>query len=86
MKKTDYLNFSFNFLYFELQKRKMKTDSKMQIREIAWNSLSEQEKSAVIIDWRKATVTETTYNQNNVYAVVFNTSNDALIGPNYSLY
>lgn len=62
-------------------KKENEPDSILQIREIAWNSLSEQEKSTVIIDWKQATVTESTYNQKRVYAVSFNTSADALIGP-----
>ncbi len=57
------------------------TDSNTQIREIAWSSLSEQDKSTVIIDWKKAPVTETTYQEKSSYAVSFNTSDDALLGP-----
>ena len=53
----------------------------MQIREIAWNSLSEQAKSTVNMDWKQAPMIESTYNQKSVYAVSFNTSDDALIGP-----
>ena len=57
------------------------TDLNTQIREIAWNSLSEQEKSTVIIEWKKSSVTETTYQDKSSYAVCFNTSDDALLGP-----
>jgi len=57
------------------------TDISAQIREIAWNSISQQEKSTVIIDWEKSPVTETIYNEKSAYAVIFNTSNDALLGP-----
>ena len=57
------------------------TDSNTKIREIAWSSLSEQDKSTVIIDWKKAPVTETTYQEKITYAVSFNTSDDALLGP-----
>ena len=60
---------------------KKETDLNLQIREIAWNSLNEQSKSTVIIDWKQAPVTESTYNQKSVYAVCFNTSDDALLGP-----
>ncbi len=56
-------------------------DPKLQIREIAWNSLSEQSKSTVIIDWKLAPVNEETYKQKSVYAVSLNTSDDALLGP-----
>lgn len=52
-----------------------------QIREIAWNSLSDQNKSTVTIHWQEASVTETTYQGKDVYAVSFNTSDDALLGP-----
>lgn len=62
-------------------KKDKEADSNMQIREIAWNSLTEQSKSTVIIDWKKAPVSESTYNQKSVYAVVFKTSDDALLGP-----
>ncbi|KAB2871877.1 MAG: hypothetical protein F9K37_02000 [Bacteroidales bacterium] len=62
-------------------KKDKEADSNMQIREIAWNSLTEQSKSTVIIDWKQAPVTESTYNQKSVYAVVFKTSDDALLGP-----
>ena len=53
----------------------------LQIREIAWNSLSEQEKITVIVDWKQAPVSESSYNQKSVYAVRFNTTYDALLGP-----
>jgi len=62
-------------------KKENATDLKMQVREIAWNSLSEQSKSTVTIWWSQATVIETTYNEKNVYAVTFNTSDAALLGP-----
>lgn len=57
------------------------TDSNIQIREIAWSYLSEQEKSTVIVDWKKAPVAETMYQEKSSYAVSFNTSEDALLGP-----
>lgn len=57
------------------------TDSYAQIREIAWSSLSEQEKSTVIVDWENAPVVEETYQEKTTYAVRFNTSDDALLGP-----
>jgi hypothetical protein len=62
-------------------KKEKGTDSNSQVREIAWNSLSEQAKSTVIVDWKQAPVIESTYNQKSVYAVSFNTSDDALLGP-----
>jgi len=62
-------------------KKENDIDLNSQIREIAWSSLSEQSKSTVIIDWKKAPVTETTYQDKNAYAVSFITSNDALLGP-----
>mgnify|MGYP007111628339 CR=1 FL=1 len=57
------------------------TDYKVQIREIAWASLEDQEKSTVIADWKQAPVAETTYMDKSVYSVTFNTSDDALLGP-----
>lgn len=56
-------------------------DLHMQIREIAWSSLNEQEKSTVIIDWENAPVTETTYQEKNIFSVSFKTSKDLLLGP-----
>ena len=51
------------------------------IRFIAWNYLSEQNKSTVIISWKEAHVEETFYNNIHVYAVRFNTIDDAILGP-----
>jgi hypothetical protein len=62
-------------------KKNIYTDPNTQIREIAWRSLSEQDKITVIIDWKKAPITETTYQEKSTYAVSFNTSDDALLGP-----
>ena len=62
-------------------KKDSDTDLNFQIREIAWDSLSEKDKSTVIIDWEKASVTEATYQEKNSYAVSFNTADDALLGP-----
>ena len=56
-------------------------DTTMKIRRAAWNSLTAVDKSTVIIDWTTAPVNETTYDSKNAYAVVFNTSNAALLGP-----
>jgi hypothetical protein len=62
-------------------KKDNESDSKMQIRAIAWNSLSEHAKLNVIVDWRQAPVIESTYKGKRAYAVCFNTSDDALLGP-----
>jgi len=35
----------------------------------------------VITDWKKATVTGTSYQEKSAYAVTFNTRDDALLGP-----
>lgn len=51
------------------------------IREIAWDALSENEKSTVIVDWKKAPVSEVTYMEKEAYSVTFNTSYDELLGP-----
>jgi hypothetical protein len=52
-----------------------------QVKSIAWNSLSTQEKSTVTINWNDAPVAKTTYNSKSAYAVMFNTKDDALLGP-----
>lgn len=56
-------------------------DSDMKIREIAWNSIDEQQKETVLIDWRNAPITEPNYEGKRVYAVTFNTSDDPILGP-----
>ncbi|NOU46356.1 MAG: hypothetical protein HOO86_04755 [Bacteroidales bacterium] len=66
---------------FSSCKKDNETDSTIQIREIAWISLSEHERSTVIVDWKQAPVTETIYKEKKAYAVVFKTSDDALLGP-----
>jgi hypothetical protein len=55
------------------------TESK--IREIAWNYLNEQSKLTVTPNWKEAPITEAIYNEKKVYAVSFNTKDDALLGP-----
>lgn len=62
-------------------KKENNSDPNSQIKAIAWNSLSTQEKSTVTVNWTQAVVTETTYNEKSAYAVAFKTSDDALLGP-----
>lgn len=62
-------------------KKDNETDPDMQIREIAWNYLDAQAKATVNVDWEIAPVTKTTYNGSSAYAVAFNTTEDALLGP-----
>lgn len=62
-------------------KKDSETDPNMQIREIAWNYLSDQAKSTVNVDWKKAPVTESSFNGIKAFAVTFNTTEDALLGP-----
>lgn len=50
-------------------------------REIAWNSLSTQTKATVITQWQQARVSSETYQNARVYAVIFNTTEDPLLGP-----
>jgi hypothetical protein len=57
------------------------SSSLMDIRLIAWNYLSEQAKSTVIVNWKQASVIKTTYDEKSAYAVTFNTSYDELLGP-----
>jgi len=56
-------------------------DPTMQIREIAWNYLDNQQKSTVTVDWKLAPVIESSYNGVIAYAVTFNTTEDPLLGP-----
>jgi hypothetical protein len=62
-------------------KKQNDADSFSKAREAAWNSLSVQEKGTIIGDWKQAPVTEATYQEKSTYAVTFNTSDDALLGP-----
>ncbi len=58
-----------------------KEDEFMQVREIAWSSLSEQEKFTVRTDWKNAEVKKETYKDEKVFAVTFPTTEDPLLGP-----
>ena len=73
-------------------KKESDKDEYMIYREIAWNYLGEQDKSSVIIDWKKAEVFETIYTPwpqaegeelypVPAFAVIFKTNLDALLGP-----
>ena len=65
-------------------RKESKTDTDpttMQIREIAWNYLDDQQKSTVNVDWKQAPVTESGFNGVKAYLVTFNTTEDALLGP-----
>ncbi len=53
----------------------------MKVREIAWNSLSDNDKSSVTTEWELAIVREATFQNKKSYAVTFNTTDDALLGP-----
>ena len=55
--------------------------SDQQAREIAWNALSASEKSTVITQWQQAHVSSEIYQNVHVYAVMFNTTEDPLLGP-----
>lgn len=52
-----------------------------KVREIAWNYLDENAQASIIVDWQKAIITEDSYQNNKVYAVMFNTKDDGLLGP-----
>jgi hypothetical protein len=52
-----------------------------QIREIAWNSLDTQQKSTVSIEWKDAKVELTTYQSKSAYSVIFQTTDEAILGP-----
>ncbi len=50
-------------------------------QEIAWNSLSVNEKSTVIGKWQDAKTTETSFKNKKAIVVTFETTNNALLGP-----
>jgi hypothetical protein len=61
------------------------------LREIAWNQLSQEEKSSVMGDWKNAAVTivqrdevpikKTSIKPESIYKVTFHTNKDELLGP-----
>jgi len=57
------------------------TATEYDYRVIAWDHLDASSKATVISDWRKAPITYQTYKDEQVAAVRFNTSNDAILGP-----
>ena len=64
------------------------TSTEYDYRRIAWNYLDASSKATVISDWRKAPITYSqgvpfapTYKDEQIAAVRFNTSNDAILGP-----
>ena len=57
------------------------TGDDMEYRTLAWNYLTEQEKTTVVGDWRAAKVEATQWNDKAAVSVAFNTTADALLGP-----
>ena len=55
----------------------------MKYREVAWTSLSAEEKETVTIDWREAKVNKCNYweKEQEAACVEFNTTLDPLLGP-----
>jgi len=79
MKKYSiFLFFSLLLLAFVSCKEEDEIDPLMQIREIAYNGLSANEKATLTTDWRVASVTNL---PNGNYMVLFNTVDDPLLGP-----
>jgi hypothetical protein len=52
-----------------------------QYRKAAWQSLSELEKSTVIVDWQDAALELTLFDSKKAIAVEFRTNQDHLLGP-----
>jgi hypothetical protein len=57
------------------------TDPNVELREIAWNAITSQEKATVNVDWKQAPVALTKYQDKSAYSVQFNTKDNALLGP-----
>jgi len=53
----------------------------MQIRKVAWNSLDTEQQSTVVISWKNASVTDSTYENQSAYAVDFSTSSNNELRP-----
>lgn len=61
----------------------------LDVKEVAWNVLSEKEKDTVIHNWKNAYVEEGAFSifhpenlgEQECYAVRFNTKDDSLLGP-----
>lgn len=60
-----------------------KDDELSEIREIAWNSLTEEQRTSVIINWQEASVEIADYQEREAYAVTFNTTDEevVIVGP-----
>lgn len=52
-----------------------------EVRQVAWNYLSEESQSTVTTEWKQAYIEYEIYNDEETYAVRFNTTDDALLGP-----
>lgn len=53
----------------------------LQIRENAWNALTEQQKSTITTEWKNAPIIESTFNNTPAYRVTYQTTDNALLGP-----
>jgi len=73
-----FLFFSFLLLALVSCREDDEIDPLMQIREIAYNGLSANQKASLTTDWRVASVTNL---PNGNYKVLFNTVDDPLLGP-----
>jgi hypothetical protein len=79
--KTSYIYLLFFSIILSFSSCQDKDDQEAdfsKIREIAYNYLDDISKETIIGDWRKATVRKM---GNGNYEVLFNTSQDALLGP-----
>jgi hypothetical protein len=79
--KAKLILFALVISFYSCTKGDMAATSVASCQEIAWVSLSDQEKLTITTEWRNARVEKTTYKNKKVYSVLFNTVDDALLGP-----
>ena len=57
--------------------------NEMEIRKVAWDHLDESQRSTVTTKWEEARVEKQTKDRPKDVAVIFNTTDDAALGPIY---
>jgi hypothetical protein len=70
-----------NILLSTCEHRLAETSAENELRRIAWNSLTKNERDTVVHDWREAVVTFGQYEERETAFVAFRTNLDELLGP-----
>lgn len=83
-KKKKYTVIVFGLFYFtNISENDDKEYDNLKFRERAWNSLSDEERSTVLVNWEEAKVKEGSYWLTNKQAIIveFSTTEDHHLGP-----